>query len=78
MKRRNFITTSASAFIAANAANLSCSGTSSAKHERTGEYLHQGRIPGYKEHRIIDSGLKIKKIETRYFTITSSNGSNNP
>ena len=64
MKRRNFLTTSASALIAANAMNLSCSGSTSAKDSGTGEYLHQGRIPGYKEHRIIDPGLKIKKIET--------------
>jgi L-alanine-DL-glutamate epimerase-like enolase superfamily enzyme len=64
MKRRNFITTSASALIAANAANLSCSGNTSPKDTITGEYLHQGRIPGYKDHHIIDPGLKIKKIET--------------
>jgi L-alanine-DL-glutamate epimerase-like enolase superfamily enzyme len=64
MKRRNFLTTSASALIAANVPNLSCSGSTFAKEAGTGEYLHQGRIPGYKEHRIIDPGLKIKKIET--------------
>jgi len=64
MKRRNFLKTSASAFVAANVTNLLCTGRSSAKNEETGEYLHQGRIPGYKEHRVIDPGLKIIKIES--------------
>lgn len=64
MKRRNFLKTSASALIAVNATNLACSANTPAKETGTGEYLHQGRIPGYKEHRIIDPGLKIKKIET--------------
>jgi len=64
MKRRNFLKTSASAIVAANAATLSCSGIASRKDEVSGEYLYQGRIPGYKEHRIIDPGLKITKIES--------------
>jgi L-alanine-DL-glutamate epimerase-like enolase superfamily enzyme len=64
MKRRNFLKTSASALIAANAVNLSCSASSTPSVSTAGEYLHQGRIPGYKDHRIIDPGLKIKKIET--------------
>ena len=64
MKRRNFLKTSASAFVAANIANLSCNGSKSVKNEESVEYLHQGRIPGYKEHRIIDTGLKVTKIES--------------
>jgi L-alanine-DL-glutamate epimerase-like enolase superfamily enzyme len=64
MKRRNFLKTSASGLIASNLTNLSCASHTSAKTPGTGEYLHQGRIPGYKDHRIIDPGLKIKKIET--------------
>jgi L-alanine-DL-glutamate epimerase-like enolase superfamily enzyme len=81
MKRRNFLKTSATGLIAANTANLSCSGTNSAKDEITGEYLHQGRIPGYKDHRIIDPGLKITKIEsfskrdTALVRITTDNNS---
>jgi len=62
MKRRNFLKTSATGLIAANLANLSCTGKTAPKSPGTGEYLHQGRIPGYKEHRIIDPGLKIIKI----------------
>jgi len=64
MKRRNFLKTSATGLIVANLTNLSCTGKTPPKSPGTGEYLHQGRIPGYKEHRIIDPGLKIIKIET--------------
>jgi L-alanine-DL-glutamate epimerase-like enolase superfamily enzyme len=64
MKRRNFLKTSAAAMIAANATNITCSGSTSARDIESGEYLHQGRIPGYKDHRIIEPGLKIMKIET--------------
>jgi L-alanine-DL-glutamate epimerase-like enolase superfamily enzyme len=64
MKRRNFIKTSASGLIAANITNIACANSTSAADAKSGEYLHQGRIPEYKDHRIIDPGLKIKKIET--------------
>lgn len=64
MKRRNFLKTTASAMIAANITNISCSGSTSAMDTKSKEYLHQGRIAGYKDHMIIDPGLKIKKIET--------------
>jgi len=58
MKRREFISGSAAALIAAksNPEFLISPGTQ--------EYLYQGRTPGYTEHRLIDPGLKISKIET--------------
>ena len=66
MKRRDIISGSAAALIAAKSLPefLTKESEEFLVKESDKEYLYQGRIKGYQDHQIIESGLKITAIET--------------
>ena len=59
MKRRNFISTTGAAALAAGSFPLQ-----SFSFQDEKKYYHQGRTANYRDFRIIDEGLKIKSIES--------------